>query len=152
MSLEERVATLEATLALMTLEAEYARSWDTADADGWAEVFTPDGVFELVGTADRPTRCYEGRDALKEFCQVFNRLWTGLHLMHLPQIMVDGETASSRVHFEWTAVSRRDPNRTVQRRVHGYYEVRYRHTAAGWRMLRRVEHGVGSAESQFGVL
>jgi len=152
MSLEDRVATLEATVALMTLEAEYARSWDTADADGWADVFTPDGVFELVGTAERPTRCYEGRAALKEFCELFNGRWTGLHLMHLPQITVDGETARSRVHFEWTAVARTDPDRTIQRRVHGYYEVTYRNTAAGWRMLRRVEHGVGSAESQFGVL
>jgi hypothetical protein len=152
MSLEERVATLEAMLALMTLEAEYARSWDTADADGWADVFTPDGVFELVGTAGRPTRAYEGRGALKEFCETFNRLWTGLHLMHLPQITVEGDTARSRVHFEWTAVARTDPDHTVQRRVHGYYQVTYRNTADGWRMLRRVEHGVGSAESQFGVL
>jgi hypothetical protein len=152
MSLEERVATLEAKLAIMTLEAEYARTWDTGDGAGWAGVFTVDGVFELVGAGDRPTRSYEGEAALKQFCETFNALWTGLHLMHAPEITVEGDRARGRVHFEWTAVSCHDPDHTAQVRVHGYYEITYRNTPAGWRMLRRVEHGVGRSESQFGVL
>ena len=152
MSLEERVAKLEAMLSLMTLEAEYARSWDTGDADGWADVFTEDGAFELAGSGDRPTRSYEGRAALRDFCETFNAQWTGLHLMHVPQIAVEGDTATGRVHFEWTAVSRRDPNRTMQARVFGYYLITYRNTPVGWRMLRRVEHGAGRAESRFDSL
>jgi hypothetical protein len=149
MSLEERVARLEAMLELMTLEAEYARAWDTGDADGWAAVFTDDGVFELRGSAGRPTRTYEGRLALCEFCQVVNAEWTGLHLMHVPQLTVDGEEARGRVHFEWTSVARGQSTHTVQGRTYGYYDVRYRHTANGWRMARRVEYGVGRAQAVF---
>jgi ketosteroid isomerase-like protein len=149
MSLEERVARLEAMLELMTLEAEYARAWDTGDADGWAGVFTHDGVFELVGSAGRPTRTYEGQAALREFCQTVNAEWTGLHLMHVPQLMVDGDVARGRVHFEWTSVARGHAAHTVQGRTYGYYDILYRRTGEGWRMARRVEHGVGRAQTVF---
>jgi hypothetical protein len=152
MSLEDRVARLEAMLELMTLEAEYARSWDTADAEGWAAVFTDDGVFELVGSRGRPTQTYEGRAALRRFCEVVNGEWTGLHLMHVPQLVVEGDGASGRVHFEWTSVARSDGTHTVQGRTYGYYDVSYRRTPEGWRMARRVEHGVGQARTVFDVV
>jgi hypothetical protein len=37
----------------------------------------------------------------------------------------------------------------VQGRAYGFYDVRYRRTADGWRMTRRVEHGVGRAQTVF---
>ncbi len=150
--LEERAARLEAVLEVMALEAEYARSWDTGDAAGWADVFTDDGVFELADPRGRPSRSYEGRAALQAFCEAISGEWSGLHLMHLPEVHVEGEVATGRVHFEWTSVARREPSHTVQGRTYGYYDVRYQRTEKGWRMARRVEHGVGRAQTVFDCL
>lgn len=39
-------AELVGRLAILDLEARSAKTWDLADAEGWADLFTPDGVFE----------------------------------------------------------------------------------------------------------
>jgi uncharacterized protein (TIGR02246 family) len=67
--LEKRVADLEATMAIIALEGRYARTWDTSDALGWADVFTPDGVFERVDVVGKPGHRKAGRPELAQFCR-----------------------------------------------------------------------------------
>lgn len=48
-------------LAIAELLARYNHAFDSGDADGWADCFTPDGALE--GRRGR----IEGRDALRQF-------------------------------------------------------------------------------------
>ncbi|MSQ25842.1 MAG: nuclear transport factor 2 family protein [Dehalococcoidia bacterium] len=138
-ALEQRVRELEATLAIMRLEASYARTWDTGDGAGWANLFTATGVFEVFDSgADKPL-AVKGRKALAAFCLEVNAQRTILHLMNLPEITVDGDTARARVTFESKTVRRAKVNDTLIGGAAGYYEVRYRRTKDGWRMERRSE-------------
>ena len=36
-------------LSILNLEGEYARRWDTQDAEGWAALFSDRGVFRTIG-------------------------------------------------------------------------------------------------------
>ncbi len=135
-------AEIEARLAILDLEARYARTWDTADAEGWAGVFTPDGAFVLTGHGGQETRRYEGTEALRAFCRDATSWISGLHFLHPPELTLDGDTAHGRVHFQFQGVARRDPDAINVRVVAGYYDVTYARTAAGWRMQERIEHGI----------
>ena len=147
MSLEERVAKLEAFVEIMSLEGDYARTWDGGDGEGWANLFTEDGVFELAASGDRPAQRYEGRAALRTFCEEIDAIWRGLHLLHIPSITLDGSTARGRVHGEWTAVGHGAANMNEQRRAVPYYDVTYERTPEGWRMQHRLERSFGGSNS-----
>lgn len=45
---------LEDRYAIQDLIADYAHFWDAQDPEGWARLFTPDGVFELYVPGVRP--------------------------------------------------------------------------------------------------
>ena len=45
---------LEDRFAILDLMADYAYFWDGRDPEGWARLFTPDGVFELYIPGVRP--------------------------------------------------------------------------------------------------
>ena len=45
---------LEDRFAIQDLIADYAYFWDAQDPEGWARLFTPDGVFELYVPGVRP--------------------------------------------------------------------------------------------------
>lgn len=144
-----RLAELEARLAIIDLEGTYARTWDTADAAGWANCFTPDGAFVLLAVGVRPEKRIAGHAALAAFCVSVNQVHTGMHLMHLPQLRVDGATATGRVHFEFKSVVRVDPKATTHHVTLGWYDVTYVRTEAGWRMQERREQGVASEDRTF---
>ncbi len=148
-SLESRIRDLEATIEIMNLEAVYARVWDTGQAEAWADVFTEDGVFEIVANPDRPGRRVEGREKLARFCDEVNASATGIHLMHTPHIVVDGDTATGGLYFEFRRVNRQAGDQTTQGSTSGYYDVRYVRTGHGWRMKTRVEKGIIRAASTF---
>lgn len=92
---------MEDRLAILEVEGLYARSFDDHDGATWSSLFTSDGVYrsrdvepELsTGTSVR------GTTALRAFCDTAP--YTGVHLMHLPQISLGGDRATSRVHMEW---------------------------------------------------
>jgi uncharacterized protein (TIGR02246 family) len=147
--LHARIDELEARLAIIDLEGTYARTWDTADAAGWAGCFTPDGAFVLLAVGSRPEKRIAGHDALAAFCRAVNEVHTGLHLMHLPQLRVDGDRATGRVHFEFKSVVRADPKVTTHHVTLGWYDVAYVRTPDGWRMHERLEQGVASEDRTF---
>ncbi|MSQ25413.1 MAG: nuclear transport factor 2 family protein [Dehalococcoidia bacterium] len=148
-SLEKRLAEVEARLAIIDLEATYARVWDTGDADGWADVFTSDGIFEIVELPDRPGRAVKGRAALAAFCREVNAATTGMHMMHLPRLTVRGNKASGGLYFDFWRVARASSEQTVQGRSSGHYDVTYAKTAKGWRMQKRVERPIVRTNDAF---
>jgi uncharacterized protein (TIGR02246 family) len=127
-------------LAILQLEADYARTWDTRDAEGWAALFTGDGAFELLGLADEPSHRFEGRAHLTRFCAKVSGRQTGIHLLSAPSLAFDGEVARGWVHFQYFD---RNHETGERRHVVGVYAVTYvRGDDGAWRMRLRREQPV----------
>ncbi|WP_449469088.1 nuclear transport factor 2 family protein [Sphingobium chungangianum] len=94
---ERRLAAAEDRLEIIDLEAEYSRAWDSGDTDGWADVFTPDGVFEITKSGDQPTRLVTGTEELAGFCAEVSEYYQGLHFNTAPRLRVDGDMAWGHV-------------------------------------------------------
>jgi uncharacterized protein (TIGR02246 family) len=139
----------DAAAEISSLEGEYARAWDAADSEGWAAVYTEDGVFEVAAVGGRPVERFEGRAALRALCERYNAQYEGLHLMHVARLIVDGDDATGRLHFEFTANTRPGITPSVRRQNNGYYEVTYRRVDGRWLMALRVETTVSETISRF---
>ncbi|WP_430334117.1 nuclear transport factor 2 family protein [Rhodococcus sp. ACT016] len=147
-SLEDRLAAVEDTLAILQLEGAYAPAWDSGDAEAWADLFTEDGIFELAEVGAVPGTTILGRDALRQFCVEFTARTPGIHLLNTPSIVLDGDEATARIHFEFRSGGTGD-GETRQAHVAGHYTVRYRRTLDGWRIAHRHEVAVGRTRSWF---
>lgn len=129
-------------LAILQLEARYARTWDTQDAHGWAACFTDDGAFEMGSAGAGPAFRAAGREALAEFCRRGSGRFEGIHLLSAPDLDFGPPgTARGWVHFQYLD---RDRKTGARRQVAGVYAVTYRRTGEGWRMAVRREQAVMS--------
>ncbi|CAB1370479.1 nuclear transport factor 2 family protein [Denitratisoma oestradiolicum] len=139
---ERRLRAIEDRFAILDLEAEYAYAWDLGTPRQWAEVFTGDGIFEMLPTGHTPHTRIEGRTALENFCTHIRQQWSGLHYMHPPHLKIEGDSAESVIFFEFRHVMRSD-TQVRQGVTAGYYRTRYRRTREGWRMEERIEQAIG---------
>jgi hypothetical protein len=130
-------------LAILQLEAEYARTWDAEDADGWAACFTDDGAFEMGSTpGGLPALRFAGRAELTEFCRRGSGRYEGIHLLSAPSLTFDdgGTRVWGWVHFSYYD---RDRKTDAVRHVVGVYAVTYARRDDGtWRMAVRREQAV----------
>ena len=133
-----------AHLAILNLEGEYARTWDTVDPEGWAGLFIPEGIFEMLPVGNTPGDFYQGREALAGFCRRINASYRGLHLIHAPSIRVEGDSARGWIHFEFRSISG-----STLGSVAGIYQVDYRRTEEGWRIEHRIEQAVARSSDSF---
>lgn len=134
---------------LMNLEARYALSWDSCDAEGWARVFTRDGVFEIEAVGDRDPAVVRGTQQLRAFCQEFTASFQGTHLPALPLLEIDGDTAWGKLNFQFVAVGSVSAGHTMTRAAVGTYTVCYLRTHEGWRMEHRTERAAVSSRTEF---
>lgn len=137
-----RLEAAEARLAILDLEAEYARSWDAGDAEAWAGLFTPDGVFDMAGVGQQGRQVFTGHSELAGFCRNVDGFYKGLHFMHLPRLRIEGDIACGRVHFQWIGLYNQGLRYHGQRHVAGYYDVTYRRMAGQWRIQHRLEKAI----------
>jgi len=135
-------------LALINLEARYAKAWDSGDALGWASVFTDEGTFEISAVGDRPRSVYVGRQELMRFCEEFTGVISGVHLPALPYLEIDGDRASGHVNFHFVAIGRPAAAHTVSRTATGHYEVIYERVNGEWLMSHRLEKALESSRSE----
>lgn len=151
-SIEDRLTALEDRLAILDLEGEYARSWDVGDAAGWADVFTPEGVFDLAPAGDMERQVFKGRQALHDFCEEISRYYRGLHFISLPRVEIGRDRARAQVHFQWQALFRPNGNHSGERHASGYYDVTYRKLDGRWRIEQRIECALaGKTLNQYGA-
>ena len=141
-SIEARLTQAEARLAIMDLEAEYARSWDAGDDKAWAAVFTEDGVFDMAEVGSQARRVYTGTAELAAFCRDVDAFYKGLHFMHLPRLKMDGDTAYGRMHFQWIGLFAPNDRHNGQRNAAGYYDVKYRYVNNQWKIQHRLEKAI----------
>lgn len=142
--LEARLIEVEAQLAIIHLEAEYARSWDAGDASAWAALFTGDGVFDMAAVGAMERQLFTGQEQLRSFCRNVDAHYKGLHFMHLPRIRVDGDTAYGRLHFQWLGLFSPNASYHGQRQAAGYYDVTYRRVDGRWLMAHRLEKAISN--------
>jgi hypothetical protein len=136
-TIQRRLREVEDRLALLDLEATYARAYDSQQGERWAELFTVDGVYQgrqLEGMP--PQNLIRGRENLARFCA--DQPASGMHSMHAPQLELDGDRATGRVHFQFQSMGVDDHRRTHFREVTGSYDIAYVRTEEGWRIQRRV--------------
>lgn len=135
---EARLQEIEDRLELLELEGRYARTFDSRDGEAWAALFTDDGVYQARGAAPGSPARPTGRAQLAAYCS--NAPYDGLHLMHMPQLTIDGDDALARVHLEFRgtfhAVDADGQHPTVS--MSGYYDVRYRRVDGEWRIAHRI--------------
>lgn len=135
--LAARVTALEDRLALIELEGQYAKTYDRRDGDAWAALFVPDGIYRAREATPQKGQYVQGTAALADFCT--NAPFDGIHLLHLPQLTIEGDTATSRVHMEFLGWWHTDGSPIL--RMVGYYDVRYVKRDGRW----LIEHRVTSA-------
>lgn len=131
---EARLRAIEDRLALLELEGRYARTFDSRDGDAWAALFTEDGVYQARGAAPGDPRRPTGRAELAAYCS--HAPYDGLHLVHVPQLTLDGDEALGRVHLEFRGTFRTEGRPTVS--MSGYYDVRYRRVDGEWLIAHRI--------------
>lgn len=141
-TLEQRLQLIEDRFALQDLEANYAAHWDFCRSEQWAQLFAEDGYFEMLPAGPMQAFKATGHQQLAQFCEQINRNWQGLHLMHPARLVIDGNTASALIFFEFPHAMNDEAGHTRQGTTTGYYEVEYRRTDNGWRITARREQPV----------
>lgn len=110
---------------IQQLYAQYAHTLDLGDAEGWADTFTPDGVF---GNS-------KGRDELITFAQGFyDRGGSARHWNSQVLITPTAEGADGSCYLLLVDTSSQPVGITVS----GIYTDKIVKTANGWRFKERV--------------
>ena len=134
-ALEARLRRLEDLEEIRQLLLEYARRLDAADYEGYAALFTADGELDAqLGHA-------VGREAIVELLE--RRLGSGpqrtvtktaFHLVGMPDIQLDGDTAASVVI--WAYITHDDDGFPLVLQL-GHYRDTLAREDGVWRFRRR---------------
>jgi uncharacterized protein (TIGR02246 family) len=124
--------TIDASVAaaVQTAIAAYAQALDAGRTDDIADLYTPDGVAEIVGMAK-----FEGREAIRQGFAGFTPQQPQLHLIAntvVTSATEDEATATSNLAF----FARGDAGWTVQ--MVGHYDDVLRRQDGEWRFRQRV--------------
>ena len=132
---------IEDKLAIHEMIAEYSYTYDSKDADGFAEVFVENGVFEIfVPGQTRPAVNLQSRKEIREWAAERLQGRTGRFASRHYQsgIRFDGltdEEARVRVMVLVTRQETTDTRPYVN--LTGTYHDVWRKTPAGWRLAHR---------------
>jgi bifunctional aromatase (cyclase/dehydratase) len=117
-------------LEIQQLYARYVMTIDSGDAEGWADTFTGDGVFNNAS---------RGRTALVQFVHDWRANRKGAERRHWNSnllITPTGEGASGSVYLLLLDISARPPSPVMS----AVYEDTLVKTPQGWRFKTRVLH------------
>jgi hypothetical protein len=137
MSLADKIAILEVI-------ARYSYTYDGRDADGFAHLFTADGIFEVVYAGGNPPELrLESREAIYAWAsQRHQKVVQDIRDRHFQSgtlfDVLTGEHAQTRTMVLITHQGAEDP---VPRPVlSGVYHDRWLKTRTGWQMAQRTLH------------
>jgi len=109
------------------LNASYNRIADAGDGEHYAQLFTEDGEFEIVGN-----RVYRGRADIAAACSTTR---VTVHVTTEPEIEIDGNTARQRLRM--ISIFRAQDKSRNEFVASGWYTDELRRTQEGWRYYRR---------------
>jgi len=132
---------IEDKLAIQEVIARYSYAYDSKDAEAFASLFVPDGVFEIMIPGERTPRVrLSSRAAIREWAARRHQLNAASQARHYQSGLVfddlTAETASSRTMLLLTRQGTADAAPVVD--VTGVYSDKWRKTPDGWRLERRV--------------
>ena len=128
-------------IEIQQLYAKYAHTIDLGDPEGWADTFTPDGVFGDP-SSDGATR---GRESLVAFVERVSAGRTGSSRHWNSQVLITPtDTGADGSCYLLLFNTSAEP---VSVRIAGIYQDKLVKTAAGWRFSNRVANSDGPAGS-----
>ena len=127
---------------ILEVIARYAYTYDGRDADGFAQLFTEDGIFEVIAAGDRhPELRLESRAAIHAWVvQRHQQVVQGIHDRHyqagtLFEVLTQ-EHAQTRTMVLITHQGVHDP--TPRPVLSGVYHDRWHKTHGGWQLTQRI--------------
>jgi len=134
MSVEDRLAIQEAI-------ARYSHTYDSKDADAFAQLFVEDGILEVIVPGESsPTVRLSSRAAIREWAAQRHRLNAASQARHYQSgILFDeltAETASARTMLLLTRQGA--PDAAPLLHLTGIYHDKWRKTREGWRLVHRA--------------
>lgn len=132
---------------ILDLQSRYIFAQDFNDADGYAGVFTEDGVLDWAGGL------VKGRDAIRKFKAdgVYNlsrdaekAAWpaTTRHFITNTVVTVTGDTAQAWTY--WFQANNNGADRKAQYGIFGHYEDELKKIDGKWFFTKRVIYNEGS--------
>ena len=132
---------MEDRLAILEVIAGYSYTYDGQDADGYAELFTEDAVFEVYAGRERPLVRNEGREAIREWARALHEeMPEGYQSRHHQTGTVFEEIGADSARTTTMLLGTRRYPGDESPRVSGtgVYHDEWRRTPEGWRFARRV--------------
>ncbi len=120
--------TAEDQLAIQQLYARYNHALDFGDTEGWADCFTPEGVFESA------TGKFEGREQLVSFAQGFASRMKARHWTNNLVIEEEGNGAAGKCYL---LLLRLDGEGGPGIMITGVYHDSIVRADGGWRFASR---------------
>lgn len=142
-ALDARLRAVEDELAILRLVAAYGTLVDAGESAGVADLWTEDGVYEV------DPEPLHGRDAVR--AMVSGDAHQGLirhgcgHLVGLPRVLVDGDTAVAIGHTQLSARSTSRDGFSVLRVTANRWELV--REPSGWRVVRRIARVLDGSEA-----
>lgn len=135
---------IEDKLAIQEIIARYSYTYDSKDAEGFAQLFVEDGVFEVFvpGKTSASVRL-QSRGEIREWAAQRLRERDGRFTSRHYQsgILFDELTADSALTRTMVLVTHQEVSEAAPRpAVSGVYHDQWRKTPAGWRLAHRAAH------------
>ncbi len=136
MSIEDR-------LLIQEVIAKYSYSYDGRDADGFAQLFVEDAIFEVVvPTQSRPAVRVVSRAAIRKWAVQRHELMAGTQARHYQSGLVFDELTVDRARTRTMLLLSRQGAFDVAPllQLTGVYHDTWRKTSEGWRLVHRAAH------------
>jgi hypothetical protein len=137
---------IEDRLDILQKIAEYSYTFDGKDADGWANLFTEDGIWDsIIKGQETPTEHLVGRDAIREWAvnrhKTIPDTYRSFH--HQSGTIFDALAADSANTRTMVIITGHDMSgagdaQGAQVSLTGIYHDDWVKTSDGWRMKKRV--------------
>ena len=151
---------IEEKLAIQEMIARYSYTYDSQDAEGFAQVFAEDGVFEIFVPGETgPAVRLQSRQEIRAWAarRLQERVGHFSSRHYQSGILFDGLTPESALTRTMVLVTHQDVTEAAPRPTSsGVYHDQWRKTDQGWRLAHRAAHvdqartpGVGSPPTRF---
>lgn len=140
------MSNLEHRQAIAEQLGRYSLTFDSHDADGWAALFTVDGVFEVrVGGSPEPIFRAQGTEQLRAFAANSPHLIHHITGLVFDEILTDSARTRATVLGTWASPEDGSPALYT----HGIYEQRWSKAADNWRLAYQLFRSDGYHSAAF---
>ena len=139
----EPAMSVEDRLAILEMIGHYSRTYDGKDADGYAELFTEDAVFEVYAGREKPLLHCGSREAIREWARALHEeMPEGYQSRHhqTGTIFEALGPDSARTTTMLLGTRRYPGDESPRVSGTGIYHDEWRKTPDGWRFARREVH------------